>query len=41
LLRALERAVPDFQAQLLEVVREVMGLQKNWTPLVKGWGTLR
>jgi hypothetical protein len=39
LLRALETTTPDFQAQLLEVVREVMGVQKNWTPLVKGWDT--
>jgi hypothetical protein len=38
LLRALENTTPDFQAQLVEVVREVMGVQKNWTPLVKGWG---
>jgi hypothetical protein len=39
LLRALERTTPDFQAQLLEVVREVMGVKKNWTPLVKAWDT--
>lgn len=39
LLRALETTPPDFQAHLLEVVREVMGVQKNWTPLVKGWDT--
>ncbi|MBO2007892.1 hypothetical protein [Hymenobacter negativus] len=39
LLRALEHTTPDFQAQLLEVVREVMGVKKNWTPLVKAWGT--
>lgn len=39
LLRALENTTPDFQAQLLGVVREVMGVQKNWTPLVKGWDT--
>lgn len=39
LLRALEITPPDFQAHLLEVVREVMGVQKNWTPLVKGWDT--
>lgn len=37
LLRALELTTPDFQAQLLEVVREVMGVTKNWTPLVKAW----
>jgi len=39
LLRALENSTPDFQMQLLEVVREVMGVQKNWTPLVKAWDT--
>ena len=39
LLRALENTTPDFQAQLLAVVLEVMGVQKNWTPLVKGWDT--
>ena len=39
LLRALEGTTPDFQAQLLEVVREVMGVNKNWTPLVKAWDT--
>jgi hypothetical protein len=39
LLHALEHATPDFQAQLLEGLREVMGVDKNWTPLVKGWDT--
>ena len=39
LLRALENTTAAFQAQLLEVVRKVMGVQKNWTPLVKAWGT--
>jgi len=39
LLRALAATTPAFQTHLLEVVREVMGVQKNWTPLVKGWGT--
>ncbi|MBD2722608.1 RING finger protein [Hymenobacter armeniacus] len=39
LLRALERTTPDFQVQLLDVVREVMGVKKNWTPLVKAWDT--
>ena len=39
LLRALEHTTPDFQAELLEVVREVMGVKKNWTPLVKAWDT--
>jgi hypothetical protein len=39
LLRALESTTSDFQAELLEVVREVLGVGKNWTPLVKGWDT--
>lgn len=39
LLRALATTLPVFQTQLLEVVRDVMGVQKNWTPLVKGWDT--
>jgi hypothetical protein len=39
LLRVLATTTPAFQTQLLEVVREVMGVQKNWTPLVKGWDT--
>ena len=39
LLRALESSTPDFQTQLLAVVREVTGVKKNWTPLVKAWDT--
>ena len=39
LLRALAQTTAEFQAQLLDTVREVMGVQKNWTPLVKGWDT--
>lgn len=39
LLRALAQTATEFQAQLLETVREVMGVQKNWTPLVKAWNT--
>jgi hypothetical protein len=39
LLRALECTTAEFQAQLLETVREVTGVQKNWTPLVKSWDT--
>ena len=29
----------DEQEQLLEIFREVTGVKKNWTPLVKGWDT--
>jgi hypothetical protein len=39
LLRVLATTTPAFQTHLLEVVREVMGVQKNWTPLVKNWTT--
>lgn len=39
LLRALNGTSPGFQAQLLATFREVMGVNKNWTPLVKGWDT--
>jgi len=37
LLKALNQTTPTFQADLLEQFREVMGVNKNWTPLVKGW----
>jgi hypothetical protein len=37
LLRALNQTNPKFQANLLATFREVMGVNKNWTPLVKGW----
>jgi hypothetical protein len=37
LLRALNQTTPTFQVKLLETFREVMGVNKNWTPLVKGW----
>ncbi len=39
LLRALNGTSPGFQAQLLATFREVMGVKKNWTPLVKAWDT--
>lgn len=34
---ALNAAVPTWQAEVLETVRDVLGVSKNWTPLVKGW----
>jgi len=37
LLVALNQTAPNFQASLLESFREVMGVKRNWTPLVKGW----
>jgi hypothetical protein len=39
LLRALGTTTPKFQSQLLNTFREVMGVKKNWTPLVKDWDT--
>ncbi|MCU0391182.1 MAG: hypothetical protein MUE81_08695 [Thermoflexibacter sp.] len=37
LLWALNETTPKFQLDLLNTFREVMGVNKNWTPLVKGW----
>jgi len=37
LLDALNNATPAYQATILEKFREVMGVKKNWTPLVKAW----
>ncbi|ASZ10741.1 TerD family protein [Chitinophaga pendula] len=37
LLHILNGTTPGYQATILEVFREVMGVDKNWTPLVKGW----
>ncbi len=34
---ALNRTTPAFQADMLEWFQKVMGIDKNWTPLVKGW----
>lgn len=39
LLQVLNGTTPVYQATILEVFREVMGVDKNWTPLVKGWDT--
>jgi hypothetical protein len=39
LLQALNRTTAKFQLDLLETFRTVMGINKNWTPLVKGWDT--
>lgn len=38
-LRALNETSAEFQDQLLDLFRDVMGVKKNWTPLVKGWDT--
>ncbi len=37
LLHALNAAAPKLKHEILEALREVMGTNKNWTPLVKGW----
>jgi len=37
LLQALNQTTPAYQATILETFREVMGVNKNWTPLVKNW----
>lgn len=37
LLHALNNATPAFQLSVLDLLREVTGVNKNWTPLVKGW----
>lgn len=39
LLKALNHSAPAYQAQVLKTFRHVMGIDKNWTPLVKGWDT--
>ncbi len=37
LLHALNQLTPNKQVEILEKFRELMGVNKNWTPLVKGW----
>lgn len=37
LLIALDQAGDAYQVRLLEIFREVMSINKNWTPLVKNW----
>ena len=39
LLKALNEASPSFQLLVLEKMKEIAGVDKNWTPLVKGWDT--
>ncbi|MFT3827511.1 MAG: hypothetical protein QM731_26550 [Chitinophagaceae bacterium] len=34
---ALNNTAPALQAKVFEIFREVMGVHKNWTPLVKEW----
>ena len=37
LLHALNNVNPNYKVTVLEVLREVLGTDKNWTPLVKEW----
>jgi hypothetical protein len=37
LLHALNNVNPNYKVAVLEVLREVLGTDKNWTPLVKEW----
>ncbi|MBP4138317.1 RING finger protein [Flavobacterium geliluteum] len=37
LLHALNNVNPNYKAEVLEVLKEVLGTDKNWTPLVKEW----
>ncbi|WP_207893782.1 hypothetical protein [Tenacibaculum sp. M341] len=37
LFRAINNANPRLKLQILEVLKEITGVNKNWTPLVKGW----
>lgn len=37
LLHALNNVNPNYKVEALEVLREVLGTDKNWTPLVKEW----
>lgn len=37
LLHALNHTSPAYQATILEIFREVMGVKANWTPLIKNW----
>ncbi|HAI76545.1 MAG TPA: hypothetical protein DCM08_09890 [Microscillaceae bacterium] len=37
LLHQLNRMLPPDQLELLAALREISGVNKNWTPLVKGW----
>lgn len=37
LLHALNNVSPNYKVDVLEVLKEVLGTGKNWTPLVKEW----
>ena len=37
LIHALNGLSPTYKLKVLEGLKEVTGVKKNWTPLVKGW----
>lgn len=37
LLVALNSVTPNYKLEILETIKEVTGVNKNWTPLVKNW----
>lgn len=37
LLHALNNVNPNYKVEVLEVLKDVLGTNKNWTPLVKEW----
>src|ERR1700712_1805492 len=37
LLHALNNVNPNYKVEILDVLKEVLGTDKNWTPLVKEW----
>ncbi|MBA3680348.1 MAG: hypothetical protein H0W73_04040 [Bacteroidetes bacterium] len=39
LLVALNNVMPVYQLTVLETAKTIVGVNKNWTPLVKGWDT--
>jgi hypothetical protein len=39
LLAALNHTTPKFHLELYKNLQEIVGIHKNWTPLVKGWDT--
>ncbi|KAA2244832.1 hypothetical protein F0L74_02375 [Chitinophaga agrisoli] len=37
LLQALKSTIPGYQSVILDTLQQVLGMHKNWTPLVKDW----
>ena len=40
LLHAVNQLYPAQQVEILQVMKEVLGVSLNWAPLVKGWDTI-